>query len=81
MPFDTYASVGVGVATALDGRLPPAVNAALGQRFMLTDWMALRFEARTHLFLGTQYANGQPRSDVQSYVMVNGGLSFFVPAL
>lgn len=77
--FDVYAVTGVGLATAFGSRTPWLVHAGLGQRFFINDWIAVRLEARDYLFVDTLEVNGQERSDVQSYVMVHGGLSIFVP--
>ncbi len=77
--FDFYATVGGGVAMVADERRRPAVNLGLGQRFFVNDWVALRLEVRDHLFVDDQEVNGQPRSDVQSYVMFMLGASFYFP--
>jgi outer membrane beta-barrel protein len=77
--FDFYATAGAGFSTAFGERQPPAVNVGVGQRYFLSDWFALRFEVRDHLFVDTLTVNNQDRSDVQSYVMFMAGASFFVP--
>lgn len=77
--FEMYATAGIGAASALAGRWPLAVNAGLGQRLMLGDWLAVRLEVRDHLFVDTLEVNGVPRSDIQNYLMLNLGLSVFVP--
>lgn len=80
IPFDFYASVGGGTATAFsNSRYMPAVNAAIGTRMAMTDWLALRIEVRDHFFLDTQQVDTIKRSDVQNYVMAQIGLSFFIP--
>ncbi len=83
--FDTYAVAGMGVAMA-GQRTPPLASLGIGQRFVLSDWMALRFEVRDHLFLDNQEVSNPAgagpaiqRSDVQSYVMFQAGVSLFVP--
>jgi outer membrane beta-barrel protein len=78
--FDFYITTGFGVVRFEEGdRMPGAASAGLGQRFMISDWLALRLELRDYLFLDTQEVAGQPRSDVQSYLMFQGGVSFFLP--
>ncbi|MEE8409127.1 MAG: outer membrane beta-barrel domain-containing protein [Myxococcota bacterium] len=77
--FELYATAGLGVAFRGKGRTVPAVNAGVGQRFFLGDWLGLRFELRDHLFLDTQDVSGQLRSDIQSYVLFYAGASFFLP--
>lgn len=77
--FEIYATAGLGAASVSGGRWPLAANAGVGQRVMLSDWMALRFELRDHIFVDTQEVNGLTRSDIQSYMMFFAGLSFFVP--
>ncbi|MEZ0314002.1 MAG: outer membrane beta-barrel domain-containing protein [Myxococcota bacterium] len=80
IPFDVYATAGGGAATAFsNGRWMPAVNAGIGTRLGIADWMALRFEIRDHFFLDTQQVDTVERSDVQNYVMAQIGLSFFIP--
>lgn len=77
--FDLYASAGGGMATAFGGHTRPEVTVAVGQHYVLEQWLALRFEVRDHLFLDTQQANGIMRSSIQSYVMFQAGVSFFIP--
>jgi outer membrane beta-barrel protein len=77
--FDLYASAGAGVATALGTVNPPEINVAIGQHYVIEQWLALRFEVRDHVFVDTQRANNTPRSSVQSYVMFMAGLSFYIP--
>ena len=77
--FETYATVGVGGASALGSRWVQAVNAGVGQRFMLGKWMAVRIELRDHLFVDTVTVNGVERSDIQSYMLLAMGVSVFVP--
>lgn len=77
--FDLYASAGAGVATAFASRMPPEVNIAIGQHYVVQDWLAFRFEVRDHLFLDQQKSNQHFRSSVQSYVLFLAGLSFFIP--
>jgi outer membrane beta-barrel protein len=77
--FDLYAAAGAGVATEFGTHNPPEVNVAIGQHYVLEQWLALRFEVRDHIFLDTQQANGIMQSSVQSYVVFMAGLSFFIP--
>ncbi len=80
IPFDIYATAGGGAATAFsNGRWMPAVNAGIGTRFGIADWLAIRLEVRDHFFLDTQQVDTIERSDVQNYVMAQIGLSFFIP--
>jgi outer membrane beta-barrel protein len=76
--FDIYATAGMGVAFA-GGRRPPLATVGVGHRFVLNDFMALRFEVRDHLFVDSQLVDNVPRSDIQSYVMFLAGVSIFVP--
>jgi outer membrane beta-barrel protein len=78
MHFDLYTSMGFGVAKA-GGRYPPMMHFAIGQRFKLAEWMAFRVELRDYVFLDTQQVNSQEHSDIQNYLMVVAGVSFFVP--
>ncbi|MEZ4272646.1 MAG: outer membrane beta-barrel domain-containing protein [Myxococcota bacterium] len=78
VPFDFYLLAGLGFAQAGDNTRP-AMNWGVGQRFMLADWMALRFEVFDQIYLDTQLVNDQPRSDVQNFLMVQVGLSLFLP--
>ncbi len=77
--FDIYATAGMGVAMVGEGRRPPLATLGVGQRFMLGDFLALRFEVRDHLFVDSQEVDGMPRSDIQSYVMFLAGVSIFLP--
>jgi outer membrane beta-barrel protein len=77
--FDLYGTAGIGMASAFGERSPVAVNAGLGQRLFVADWLALRIEVRDFMFNDTLDVNGLPRSDVQNYVMVQLGASFFIP--
>lgn len=77
--FDTFLVAGGGVASALGGEFPPAVNVGVGQRYVLNDWLALRLEARDHLFVASQQVNDLPRSDIQNFLMFQLGVSIFVP--
>ena len=70
---------GLGIATAFGSEQPPAFNIGLGQRFVLADWLTLRFEVRDHIFVTTQDVNGLRRSDTQSFLLFYAGASFFVP--
>lgn len=80
IPFDFYASAGAGAATAFsNNRWFPEVNAAIGTRMAMNEWLALRIEVRDHIFVDTQEVNTVPRSDIQNYVMAQIGLSFFIP--
>jgi len=76
--FDFYVTAGLGVTKA-GSRLPPAVSVGAGQRFLVGDWLALRFEVRDQIFNDSQEVNGVPRSDIQSYLMLLAGISLFVP--
>lgn len=77
--FDFYVVAGGGIATAFGSEVSPAANVGVGQRYVLADWLALRFELRDHLFVATQEVFGLGRSDIQSFVMFYAGASFFVP--
>lgn len=77
--FDTYVSAGAGVMSVFERRNPPIVNVAIGQHYVINSWLALRLEVRDYIYLDRQRANNIPRSSVQNYVMLNAGLSFFVP--
>ncbi|MBI5512055.1 MAG: outer membrane beta-barrel domain-containing protein [Deltaproteobacteria bacterium] len=80
--FDFYGSAGAGLVTAFGKRRPVEVNAGVGQRFYLGDWLALRFEVRDHFFVDTFEVSGMPdptRSDLQSYLLFMAGVSFFIP--
>jgi outer membrane beta-barrel protein len=76
--FDVYATAGMGVAVAGERR-PPLATLGIGQRFVLNDFMALRFEVRDYLFVDSQLVDNVPRSDIQSYVMFLAGVSIFLP--
>ena len=77
--FDLYGSAGLGFETAFGSRTPAEVNIAIGQHYVLEEWLALRFEVRDHFFVDQQLANSLPQSSIQSYVMFLAGLSFFIP--
>lgn len=76
--FDMYATAGLGAAFAGEHRRP-AINIGIGQRFVLGEWLALRFEVRDHLFIDTQTVNNLVRSDVQNFLLLQVGVSVFVP--
>jgi len=78
VPFDLFLTSGVGFVTT-DTNVRPSFSAGVGQRFMVNDWMAIRIEVNDTVFNDTQTVNGQPRSDLQNYVMFNAGFSFFIP--
>ncbi len=77
--FDLYGTAGIGFATAFGERQPVVINAGVGQRLFVSDWLAIRLEVRDHLFNDNLDVNGQARSDVQNYVMMQLGASFFIP--
>jgi len=78
IPFDFFVVGGMGVAFAGNNKRP-SFNIGLGQRYLATEWLALRIEVRDYIYLDTQEANGIPRSDIQNLVMFQLGVSFFVP--
>ena len=78
--FDLYTTLGAGVASAGDGGdYLPALNVGIGQRFALFDWLTARVEVRDYMYLDTQTVNLQENSDVQNFVLLNIGASFFFP--
>ena len=77
LPFDIYFQAGLGMVSS--GATRPAINWGVGQRLLLNDWMALRFEIKDHIYVDTQSVNGVPRSDIRNFLMVQIGVSFFVP--
>ena len=77
--FDLYATAGLGIASALTGSTPLALNLALGQHYALSRSLALRFEVRNTLFVDTATDSQGPRSQLQSYVFLSAGVSFFIP--
>ena len=66
-------------------RMVPEVNAGIGQRFFLSDWLAVRIEVRDHLYLDNldiadqRSSNVHRRSDIQNYVLLYAGVSFYLP--
>lgn len=77
--FEFYATGGLGVAGGFDDTFNPAANMGLGQRMFFSDWLALRVEARNHIYLATQTVNDIERSDIQNILMFYVGVSFFIP--
>ena len=77
--FEIYGTAGLGLVKTPATEIPWAANVGLGQRFLLSDWLALRFEVRDHLYIDKQIVNDQARSDIQSYVMFMAGISIFIP--
>jgi outer membrane beta-barrel protein len=78
LPFDFYLIAGGGLAVA-GANIRPALSGALGQRFMINDWLAVRLEIRDTFYNDTQEVEGQPRSDIQNYILFTAGVSFFIP--
>jgi len=78
IPFDLYAVAGVGFVAA-GAAMRPSFKAGIGQRFMINEWLAVRLEVTDTIFNDVQEVNGQPRSDIQNYMMFQAGVSVFVP--
>ncbi len=77
-PFDLYIVAGGGIAnTGVDTRL--SSNIGIGQRFFIGDFLAFRIELRDYMYLDTLRVDGQLRSDIQNYVLLQLGVSLFVP--
>lgn len=77
-PFDLYLIAGGGIVnTGVNSRL--SANIGIGQRFFVGDFLALRIELRDHMYLDTLRVDGQLRSDIQNYILLQLGVSLFVP--
>ena len=80
IPFDLYVVAGFDVVVAgKDMAVRPGFNVGLGQRFMLGEWLALRIQDRDQVYVDKQTVNNQERSDIQNYVMLEAGVSFYLP--
>jgi len=78
VPLDFYVVAGFG-AVKVGSRYRGAVQWGLGQRFFITDWMAFRLEVRDYIYVDRQVVNNLERSDTQNFLMVQAGVSFFIP--
>lgn len=76
--FDFYALAGFGVARTGD-RMQVTAAPGVGQRFVINDWLAFRIELRDYLYMDTRAVNTQSQSDIQNYLMLQAGLSAFIP--
>ncbi|MCK5690525.1 outer membrane beta-barrel domain-containing protein [Myxococcota bacterium] len=77
--FEVYTVAGVGAATPMDGTYSPSATFALGQRYILSDWMSLKFEVRDYIYVSSQEVDSHIHSDIQNYIMFNAGISIFFP--
>lgn len=85
--FDTYVLAGGGVlqtrmappgSSVLEERFTPAVHLAIGQRYVLSRYSALRFEVRDVLYQAELEGKSGVEKRVQNQLLFTLGLSFFL---
>lgn len=77
--FDIYGALGGGVVQTTAEELRPSFTAAIGQHFILADFLTLRVEVRDILYLDEHSFLGEPRSSLRNQVMLRIGFGLFVP--
>ena len=75
--FDTYISVGAGVVGPDDTSPTFAGTVALGQHYLVNEWLALKFEVRDQIFSLKRLEDGE--SDLQHLLTATVGLCFYLP--
>ncbi len=77
--FDAYVAGGVGVVGPSDGSPAFGGTLAVGQRYFINEWMALRLELRDQVFPLSRIPSINPDKNLQHMLSATVGVSFFVP--
>ncbi len=79
--FDTYVAVGGGIiAPSATASTTMAGNVAVGQRYFLNSWAALRIEVRDEIFKMARNPDADPKERLQSLLSASVALCFYVPS-
>ncbi|MBI5512054.1 MAG: outer membrane beta-barrel domain-containing protein [Deltaproteobacteria bacterium] len=78
--FDTYVTVGAGAVGPAEGSMSLAGSAAVGQRYFVSEWLALRLEVRDLAFMMARAPSVSTDQKLQNVLSFSLGLSFFVPS-
>lgn len=79
LTFDGYVSAGFGLETAFGTTQHLSANFGVGKHMAINHWAAIRVDLRDHIYVDEAQVQGVARSNVQNYVLLSLGLSFFVP--
>ena len=77
--FDTFVSLGGGVVWNQGRDVLPAVEASVGQHFVIADWLTMRVQLRELLYQDRYQFMGDEREALRSYLLLELGLGLFVP--
>lgn len=77
--FDTYVAVGGGIVGPSITAATMAGTVAIGQRYFLTPWAALRIELRDQLFMMARNPEADDTEKLQSLLSASVALCFYLP--
>ena len=77
--FDTYITGAVGVLGSSRSGIHVSGALALGQRYFINRWMAIRIELRNTMFKFARNPDVNTNKDFQSLLTATVGVSFFLP--
>ena len=77
--FDTYITVSGGIVGPVRQQVQPAGGGALGQRYFVNDWIAIRLESRVQFWEMFRHQRRNPQKALQTRLTVSLGVSFFLP--
>ena len=77
--FDTFVTMGGGVVWNQNRELQPAVEASIGQHFVVSDWLTMRVQLRDVLYQDRYIFIGDERQALRNYLMLELGFGLFVP--
>ena len=61
------------------GALVAAAQAAVGQHFVVSDWLNVRLQLRDVVYMDRYVFMGEERDALRNYLMLELGLGLFVP--
>ena len=77
--YETYFALGGGAHLHSDASARPAGVAAIGERVVVADWLTFSIELRDWMYRGEYGVYHEKRRGLQHYLMVSGGISFYLP--
>ena len=77
--FDAYVAVGAGVIGPSDGSPAFGGTVAVGQRYFLNEWMAIKLELRDQIFPMARIPSINDEQSWQNLMSATLGVCFFVP--